>query len=57
MGIIMKVLSYIGLGLTVVPSFLVWFEKMPWRLHVQLMFVGMILWFVTAPLWMNKEKL
>lgn len=56
MGIVLKVLSSVGLCLTVVPSFLVWYEMMPWRLHVQFMFAGMILWFVTAPFWMIKEE-
>ena len=56
MGIVLKVLSSVGLCLTVVPSFLVWYEMMPWRFHVQLMFAGMILWFVTAPFWMIKEE-
>ena len=55
MGIFLKLLSAAGLILTVIPSFLVWYGMMPWLFHVQLMFAGMILWFLTAPFWMNKE--
>ena len=49
------VLSALGLCLTVVPSLLVFYGLLSWKIHTQLMFAGMILWFVTAPMWMNKE--
>lgn len=52
----LRVLSAAGLALTVIPSFLVWYGAMPWRTHAQLMFAGMVLWFATAPFWMNKEE-
>jgi len=56
MGIVLRVASVIGLGMTVVPAFFVWYGVIPWKLHVQLMFIGMVLWFIATPLWMNKEK-
>jgi hypothetical protein len=45
-----KILSYLGLGLTLLPSFLVFSGKIGWNLHVHLMLAGMILWFVFAVL-------
>ena len=49
-------LSLAGFLMTIVPSFFVFYEKLAWKTHTQLMFAGMILWFVFTPLWMNKEK-
>ena len=49
-------LSLVGFCLTVVPSFFVFYEKLPWRTHSQLMFAGMIIWFVFTPMWMNRGK-
>ncbi len=50
------ILSFSGLCLTVVPSFLVFYSIMPWKIHTQLMFVGMILWFIFTPLWIKEIK-
>jgi hypothetical protein len=48
-------ISIIGLILTVIPSFFVWYQVISWTLNVQLMFVGMILWFVSAPFWIKTD--
>jgi len=45
---ISRVLAYSGLGLTLLPSLLVFSGKITWGLHARLMLVGMILWFVFA---------
>ena len=55
MRYLLKTGSFIGLGLTVVPAFLVFSGKLTWDVHVVLMAVGALLWFVTAPFWMVKE--
>jgi len=55
MRILLILLSLLGLVLTVVPSFFVLTQRMTWTLHTQLMFVGMILWFVTAPFWIKTD--
>ena len=49
-------LSLIGLGLTLLPSFFVLYGLLGWKVHVQLMFAGMIIWFASAPLWMKKRS-
>lgn len=56
MQTILKILSYVGLLLTVVPSFLVFSGAIELSFHKTLMLIGMLLWFSTAPFWMNKRK-
>ena len=48
--------SFIGLALTIVPSFLVFAEMMSRDTYAALMAVGTILWFATAPFWMKKDQ-
>ena len=55
MKYLLKAGSFIGLGLTVVPAFLVFSGKLTWHTHATLMAIGALLWFVTAPFWMIKE--
>ena len=50
------ILSLAGLVLTVLPSCLVFAGIIGWRANVQLMFAGMVLWFVFAPLWMRPAR-
>jgi hypothetical protein len=55
MTIALKVVSYLGLGLTLIPAFLVFAGILSWNIHALLMMVGTVLWFITAPFWI-KEK-
>jgi hypothetical protein len=48
--------SFAGLGLTIVPAFLVFAGMLTWRTHALLMAVGAVLWFSTAPFWMVKNE-
>ncbi len=50
-----KVLSYIGLALTVIPSFYVFAGSITWQTHADLMLGGTVLWFVTAPFWIKRD--
>ena len=52
---LLKILSFVGLGITVVPSFLVFAGTITWGTHATLMFVGTVLWFGTAPFWMQTK--
>ncbi len=47
--------SITGLLLTVVPSFFVLYQVIPWTLHARLMAVGMVLWFSSAPVWIKTD--
>jgi len=49
-----KVVSYLGLGLTLVPAAIVLVinDDHSYKLMAT---VGMVLWFVSAPFWINKK--
>ncbi len=55
MKILLKVISYIGLALTVVPAFLVASGILTLDTHKLLMVIGMMLWFAASPFWMDKK--
>ena len=55
MKAILKILSFIGLFMTVAPSFMVFSGSITLDMHKWLMLLGTLLWFVTAPFWMNKK--
>lgn len=56
MKALMSILAIIALGLTVIPSILVFNEAITLDLHKKLMTAGTLLWFVAAPLWFRKAK-
>jgi len=56
MKFLVKIISYTGLGLTLIPSFLVFTGNMSFDSSKMLMFIGTIIWFVTAPGWINKAE-
>ena len=55
MRLILQSISFVGLGLTVVPAFLVFSDVILWETHTVLMLVGTLLWFATSPFWMEEE--
>jgi len=55
MRTLLKIISYIGLILTVIPSILYFMEKISQETSNDLMTLGMILWFVSAPFWINSK--
>ena len=54
---IVKIISLLGLVLTIVPALLVFKGAIDLKLHYNLMIVGMVLWFGTAPFWMKSKSL
>ena len=52
----LMLLSFAGLVLTIVPSFLVFTQMMSREMFAALMTVGTVLWFATAPFWMRKDE-
>jgi hypothetical protein len=52
----LKILSFLGLFLTLAPAFFVFFNVIEFETHKLFMLVGTLLWFLTAPFWMNREK-
>lgn len=53
---IAALLSILGLILTVAPSVMVFAGRLEWSAHAHLMFAGMLLWFIFAPLWMRERN-
>ena len=53
---ILILLSALALALTVVPSMLVFAGSLSWSAHATLMLAGTLLWFVTAPFWMEAKS-
>ncbi len=55
MKTVLKLASFLGLGLTVVPAFLVFAGTITWTTHATMMALGAVLWFVTAPFWIPRD--
>ena len=53
---LIKFISYLSLGLTLIPSFLVFTGNITFDSSKLLMLIGTIIWFLTAPGWMNKAE-
>lgn len=52
----LKILSFLGLALTLLPSFFVLNGILTDADYKLLMLVGTVGWFITAPFWIFKEK-
>jgi len=52
---ILQIISYLGLILTVSPGFLVFMGKMSFENYKIWVIIGTLLWFTTAPFWINKS--
>lgn len=55
MKTIFKIISFTGLGLTLIPSFAVYLDKITWDTHAILMIFGMVIYFLSAPFWMKRK--
>jgi len=52
---LLKIISFIALAVTLVPSFLVFKGIITPELSKSLMLIGTIVWFVSASFWMNTS--
>ena len=52
---IIMLISFIGLVLTILPSFFVFAKIITPNLNSILMIIGTLTWFISAPLWMKKS--
>jgi len=57
MKAILKIISFAGLALTIIPSILVFKGVIVMKTHYLLMAVGFVIWFSTAPFWMKSKPL
>jgi hypothetical protein len=56
MKILIKIGSFVSLVLTIVPSLIFFTGGLELSQMKIYMGVGMVLWFVTAPFWINKSS-
>ncbi|HSI75176.1 MAG TPA: hypothetical protein VK957_04765 [Lunatimonas sp.] len=56
MKTLIKIISYTGLGLSIIPAILVFQQSITPETCKVLMTAGTIMWFTTAPSWMNKTE-
>lgn len=56
MKTIIKIISFIGLALTLFPSFLVFAGVTTLDTSNVVMFIGSLIWFISAPSWMNQNS-
>lgn len=52
----LKIISYIGLALTLLPSFLVFSGMLALATYKTLMLVGTGCWLISAPFWINGSS-
>jgi hypothetical protein len=52
---VLKIISYLALAGTILPSLLVFFGDMDIEGSKNVMAVSMVVWFVSAPFWINKK--
>lgn len=57
MKIALRIVSFLGLLLTIVPSLLYFTGYLSLSVQQWWMFAGTLLWFSTAPFWMNNQSL
>jgi len=50
------IISFVGLGLTIIPSALILTGNVTVGQNKNLMLLGTILWFGTVSFWMNKKR-
>ncbi len=52
----LKIISYVGLALTLTPAFLHFAGVIEFEQHKTITFIGTAMYLLSAPFWMNKEK-
>lgn len=53
---LIKIISYLGLAGTIIPSLLVFSGVLDLQTNKHIMAVSMIIWFVSAPFWINEKS-
>jgi len=56
MKTLLKIVSFVGLGLTIIPSVMVLIGEATPGQNKNLMLIGTLLWFGTVSFWMHKKK-
>jgi hypothetical protein len=51
---LLRIISFLGLILTVFPGILVFMGKLSFENYKTWVLIGTLIWFATAPFWINK---
>lgn len=54
--IFLKIISYLALAATIIPPLMVFFGELDINTNKQIMAISMVVWFATAPFWINKKS-
>jgi hypothetical protein len=52
---LLKIISYLALAGTIIPSLLVFFGDMDIQTNKTIMTISMVVWFIATPFWINKN--
>ncbi|MBN1362729.1 MAG: hypothetical protein JW993_19175 [Sedimentisphaerales bacterium] len=55
--LILKMVSYLGLAVSIVPAFLFFTGVLSKQTYFHLMIAGMVMWFGTAAFWVKRDHL
>jgi hypothetical protein len=55
MKTLLKLISFAGLGLMIVPAILIFNDAMARDTYLRLALVGTVMWFATVPFWMKRR--
>jgi hypothetical protein len=53
----LRIISYLSIALAVVSSILVFKGTIVLKTHFTILFIGMLLWYATAPFWKRNKSL
>jgi len=56
MKLVLKIISYTGLGLTIIPSILFLMDEIELSQLKLFMFIGVFVWFGSAVFWIGRKK-
>ncbi len=56
MTLVLRLISYLGLALSVIPPVLVWAGKLDMATNYVLLNIGMVLWFGSAIFWIKPDQ-
>jgi hypothetical protein len=54
---VLKTVSFLGLALSIIPAFLVFGGVVSKDVHLQVMILGMVMWFGTAIFWIKRDQM
>ena len=54
--LLLKIISYAALAGTIIPSLLVFTGNMDLQTNKTIMGICMVVWFITAPFWINAKS-